>query len=104
MLLNALFLPLYWLGEPTSMTGLRGCVVFPLLCVGISLSASSFPIVMTGCFFIFLLKYMYFTLFSTFNLILSATGMTGWDGRKTYEFHRLARLVADFLLLCPGVM
>ena len=31
------------------MTGLCGCVIFPLLCVGISLSASSFLIVMTGC-------------------------------------------------------
>ena len=45
VLLNALFLPLYQLGGLTGMTGLRGCVIFPLLCVGIPLSASSFTIV-----------------------------------------------------------
>ena len=70
------------------MTGLHGHVIFILLCAGISLSASSFLIVMTGCFK--LLKYVYFTLFSTFNLILLATGMTGQYGRKTYGFYRLA--------------
>ena len=47
---------------------------------------------------------MSFTLFSTFNLILSTTGMTGQDGHKTYEFYQLARLVAHFLLLCLQMM
>ena len=37
-------------------------------------------------FSVLLLKYMCFTLFSTFNLILSATGKTGHDGRETYGF------------------
>ena len=32
---------------------------------------------------------------STFNLTPSATGMTGWDGRKTLRFYRLVRLVAS---------
>ena len=82
MLLNALFLPLYLLRGLTGMTSLRGRVVFPLLCAKISLSASSF----SDCydwmfqFSIFLLKYMYFTLFSTFNLILSPTVMAGRSG------------------------
>ena len=43
MLLNTLFLLLYQLSEPVGMTSLRGCVVFPLLCAKISLSASTFP-------------------------------------------------------------
>ena len=64
------------------MTSLRGCVVFPLLCAKILLSASSF----SNCYdwmlklSNFLLKYMYFTLFSTFNMILTSTVMAGHSG------------------------
>ena len=53
--------------------------------------------VTTGCFKILnsTLKYVCFTLISTFNLAPSATGMTGRDGRKTLWFYRLVRLVAS---------
>ena len=88
------------------MTGLHGCVIFSLLCAGISLSASSFPTVTTGCFNCHFPAeiYIYFPLFSTFNLILSATGTTGRDGRTTYWLYQLLPLVACFLLFCPGMM
>ena len=44
-----------------------------------------------------MLKYVCFTMISTFNLTPLATGMTGWDGHKTLRFYRLVRLVAS----CP---
>ena len=47
-----------------------------------------------------MLKYVCFTMISTFNLTPSATGMTGRDGRKTLGFHRLIRLVAS----CPSLL
>ena len=47
-----------------------------------------------------MLKYVCFTLISTFNLTPSATGMTGWDGRKTLGFYRLVQLVAS----CPSLL
>ena len=47
-----------------------------------------------------MLKYVCFTLISTFNLTPSATGTTGWDGRKTLGFYRLVRLVAS----CPSLL
>ena len=58
--------------------------------------------VMTECFKILnsMLKYVCFTMISTFNLTPSATGMTGWDGRKTLGFYRLIRLVAS----CPSLL
>ena len=31
-----------------------------------------------------------------FNLIPSATGMTGWNGHKTLRFYQLAQLVACY--------
>ena len=57
---------------------------------------------MTGCFKILnsTLKYVYFTMISTFNLTPSATGMTGWDSRKTLRFYRLVRLVTS----CPSLL
>ena len=53
--------------------------------------------VMTGCFKILnlTLKYVCFTMISTFNLTPSATGTTGRNGRKTLRFYRLVRLVAS---------
>ena len=53
--------------------------------------------VMTGCFKILnlTLKYVCFTMISTFNLTPSATGMTGRDGRKTLRFYQLIRLVTS---------
>ena len=45
-----------------------------------------------------ILKYVCFTMISTFNLTPSATGMTGREGRKTLGFYRLVRLVAS----CPS--
>ena len=56
--------------------------------------------VMTGCFKILnsTLNYVCFTMISTFNLTLSATGTTGQDGHKTLRFYRLVRLVAS----CPS--
>ena len=47
-----------------------------------------------------MLKYVSFTLISTFNLTPSATGMTGRGGRKTLGFYRLVRLVAS----CPSLL
>ena len=47
-----------------------------------------------------MLKYVCFTMISTFNLTPSATGMTGRDGRKTLRFYRLVRLVAS----CPSLL
>ena len=49
--------------------------------------------------FILLLKYMCFTLFSTFNLILLTTGTTGRDGHETYGFCQLIWLVAPLLVI-----
>ena len=42
---------------------------------------------------------MCFTMISTFNLIPSATGTTGWNGHKTRRFYPLIRLVAIVPLL-----
>ena len=47
-----------------------------------------------------MLKYVCFTMISTFNLTPSATGMTGRDGRKTLRFYQLVRLVAS----CPSLL
>ena len=47
-----------------------------------------------------MLKYVCFTLISTFNLTLLATGTTGRDGRKTLGFYRLIQLVAS----CPSLL
>ena len=47
-----------------------------------------------------MLKYVCFTMISTFNLTPSATGTTGRDGRKTLGFYRLVRLVAS----CPSLL
>ena len=47
-----------------------------------------------------MLKYVCFTMISTFNLTPSATGTTGRDGRKTLRFYRLVRLVAS----CPSLL
>ena len=47
-----------------------------------------------------MLKYVCFTLISTFNLTPSATGTTGRDGRKTVMFYRLVRLVVN----CPSLL
>ena len=58
--------------------------------------------VTTGCFKILnsMLKYVCFTMISTFNLTPLATGMTGRDGCKTLRFYRLIRLVAS----CPSLL
>ena len=47
-----------------------------------------------------MLKYVCFTMISTFNLTPSATGMTGQDGRKTPRFYQLVQLVAS----CPSLL
>ena len=47
-----------------------------------------------------MLNYVCFTLISTFNLTPLATGMTGWDGRKTLGFYQLVQLVAS----CPSLL
>ena len=47
-----------------------------------------------------MLKYVCFTMISTFNLTPSATGTTGRDGRKTPRFYRLIRLVTS----CPSLL
>ena len=47
-----------------------------------------------------MLKYVCFTMISTFNLTPLATGLTGRDGRKTLRFYRLIRLVAS----CPSLL
>ena len=47
-----------------------------------------------------MLKYVCFTLISTFNLTPSATGTTGRDGHKTLRFYRLVRLVIS----CPSLL
>ena len=47
-----------------------------------------------------MLKYVCFTMISTFNLTPLATGMTGRDSRKTLRFYRLIRLVAS----CPSLL
>ena len=47
-----------------------------------------------------MLKYVCFTLISTFNLTPLATGTTGRDGRKTPRVYRLARLVIS----CPSLL
>ena len=46
------------------------------------------------------LKYVCFTLISTFNLTPSATGTTGRDGRKTAMFYRLVQWVIS----CPSLL
>ena len=53
--------------------------------------------VTTGCFKILnsTLKYVCFTMISTFNLTPLASGMTGRDGRKTLRFYWLVWLVAS---------
>ena len=58
--------------------------------------------VMTGCFKILnsTLKYVCFTMISTFNLTPLATGMTDRDGHKTFSFSQLVRLVAS----CPSLL
>ena len=47
-----------------------------------------------------MLKYVCFTMISTFNLTPLATGTTGRDGRKTLRFYRLVRLVTS----CPSLL
>ena len=47
-----------------------------------------------------MMKYMCFTLISTFNLTPLATGTTGQDGHKTLRFYRLVRLVTS----CPSLL
>ena len=47
-----------------------------------------------------MLKYVCFTMISTFNLTPSATGMTGRDSHKTLGFYRLVRLVVS----CPSLL
>ena len=57
--------------------------------------------VMTGCFkshYLFL-ECMCFTMISTFNLILSATGTTGQNGRKAQGFTNLYNWSLVVLLL-----
>ena len=68
----------------------------------LALSFFSFMTVMTGCFkrHDLILESMCFTLISPFNLIPSATGMTGRNGRKTERFHRRVRLVVS----CPSFL
>ena len=68
----------------------------------LALSFFLFTTVMTRCFKILdsMLKYVCFTLISTFNLTPLATSMTGWDGRKTLRFYRLIRLVVS----CPSLL
>ena len=58
--------------------------------------------VMTGCFKILnsMLKSVCFTMISTFNPTLSATGTTGQDGHKTLRFYQLVRLVTS----CPSLL
>ena len=58
--------------------------------------------VMTRCFKILssMLKYVCFTIISTFNLTPLATGTTGRDGHKTLGFYRLVRLVTS----CPSLL
>ena len=46
------------------------------------------------------MKYVFFTMISTFNLTPSATGTTGQDGHKTLRFYRLIRLVTS----CPSLL
>ena len=57
---------------------------------------------MTRCFKILssMLKYVCFTMISTFNLTPLATGTTGQDGLKTLRFYRLVRLVTS----CPSLL
>ena len=47
-----------------------------------------------------MMKYLCFTLISTFDLTPLATRMTGRDGHKTLRFYRLIRLVAS----CPSLL
>ena len=47
-----------------------------------------------------MLRYVCFTMISTFNLNPSATGTTGRDGRKTPRFYRLVQLVTS----CPSLL
>ena len=47
-----------------------------------------------------MLRYVCFTMISTFNLTPLATGMTGRDGRKTLRFYQLVQLVAS----CPSLL
>ena len=61
-----------------------------------------FTTVVTGSFkrHDLILECMCFTIISTFNLILLATGTTGQDGRKTGRLYRLVRLVVS----CPSFL
>ena len=58
--------------------------------------------VTAGCFKILssMLKYVCFTMISTFNLTPLATDMTGRDSHKTLRFYRLVQLVAS----CPSLL
>ena len=58
--------------------------------------------VTTGCFkrHDLILECMCFTLISTFNLIPSATGTTGQNGRKTQRLYQRVRLVIS----CPSFL
>ena len=65
------------------------CLELHRLVHNLVLSFFSFTTVMTGCFkrHDLILECMCFTIISTFNLIPSATGMTGRDGRKTQRLY-----------------
>ena len=80
------------------------CAYFEMQVIvhNLALSFFLFTTVTTRCFKLLnlMLKYVCFTLISTFNLTPSATGMTGRDGRKTLGFYRLVRLVAS----CPSLL
>ena len=57
---------------------------------------------MTGCFkrHDLILECMCFIIISTFNLIPSATGMTGRNGHKTQRLYQRVRLVVS----CPSFL
>ena len=87
-------------------TSFGGCCLFALnrasFVHNLALFLLLFTTVMTGRFKILssMLKYVCFTMISTFNLTPSATGMTGRDGRKTLRFYQLIWLVAS----CPSLL
>ena len=58
--------------------------------------------VTSGCFkrHDLILECMCFTIIFTFNLIPSATGTTGWNGRKTQRLYRCVQLVVS----CPSFL
>ena len=82
----------YLSGLMTCPTSLGGRYLLTLKCSFLSIIwlFHSFTVT-TGCFKILssMLRYVCFTMISTFNLTPSATGMTGRDGRKTPRFYRL---------------